>query len=84
MKKVCHLSSVHTTFDTRIFHKECVSLTKEYEVHFVVPAEEDEVVKITYDLTNYSTYLNNMPTTTTITVNYSNFGEIEDIEIPES
>ena len=46
--------------------------------------EEDEVVKITYDLTSYSTYINNMPTTTTITVNYSNFGEIEDIEIPES
>ena len=46
--------------------------------------EEDEVVKITYDLTSYSTYLNNMPTTTTITVSYSNFGEIEDIEIPES
>ena len=46
--------------------------------------EEDEVVKITYDLSSYSTYLNNMPTTTTITVSYSNFGEIEDIEIPES
>ena len=44
MKKVCHLSSVHTTFDTRIFHKECVSLTKEYEVHLVIPAEKDEVV----------------------------------------
>ena len=46
--------------------------------------EEDEVVKITYDLTSYSTYINNMPTTTAITVSYSNFREIEDIEIPES
>ena len=46
--------------------------------------EEDEIVKITYDLTSYSTYINNMPPTTTITVSYSNFGEIEDIEIPES
>ena len=44
MRKVCHLSSVHTTFDTRIFHKECVSLTKKYEVHLVIPAEKDEVV----------------------------------------
>lgn len=44
MLKVCHLSSVHTTFDTRIFHKECVSLTKKYEVHLVIPAEKDEVV----------------------------------------
>ena len=44
MLKVCHLSSVHTTFDTRIFHKECVSLTKKYEVHLVIPAEKDEMV----------------------------------------
>lgn len=44
MHKICHLSSVHTTFDTRIFHKECVSLTKKYEVHLVIPAERDEVV----------------------------------------
>lgn len=44
MLKVCHLSSVHTTFDTRIFHKECISLTKKYEVHLVIPAEKDEVV----------------------------------------
>ncbi len=46
--------------------------------------EEDEVIKITYDLSSYSTYINGTSTTTTITVSYSNFGEIEDIEIPES
>ena len=46
--------------------------------------EENEVIKITYDLTSYATYLNNTMTITTITINYSNFGEIEDIEIPES
>ena len=46
--------------------------------------EEDEVVKITYDLTSYSTYINNVITTTTITVSYSNFGKIKDIEIKES
>ena len=46
--------------------------------------EEDEVVKITYDLSSYATYINNTPSNTTITINYSNFGEIKDIEIPES
>lgn len=46
--------------------------------------EEDEVIKITYDLSSYATYINNMTTTTTITISYSNFGEIKDIEIPES
>ena len=46
--------------------------------------EEDEVVKITYDLSSYATYINNTPSITTITINYSNFGEIKDIEIPES
>ena len=46
--------------------------------------EEDEVVKITYDLSSYATYINNTPSITTITINYSNFGEIKDIEIPEN
>lgn len=44
---------------------------------------EDEVVKITYDLSSYATYINGISCITTITVNYSNFGEIKDIEIPE-
>lgn len=46
--------------------------------------EEDEVVKITYDLSSYSTYVNNISTTTYITITYSNFGEVEELEIPES
>ena len=46
--------------------------------------EEDEVIKITYDLSSYATYINGTLSTTTITINYSNFGEIKDIEIPES
>lgn len=46
--------------------------------------EDDEVIKITYDLSSYATYINNTPIKTTITINYSNFGEIENLEIPEN
>ncbi len=45
--------------------------------------EEDEVIKITYDLSSYATYINNISTTVTIAIDYSNFNEIKDIEIPE-
>ena len=32
--KICHISTVHKPFDTRIFYKECRSLVKEgYDVH---------------------------------------------------
>ena len=46
--------------------------------------EEDEVIKVTYDLSSYATYISGTPSTTIITINYSNFGEVKDIEIPES
>ncbi|WP_149273762.1 glycosyltransferase family 4 protein [Pareuzebyella sediminis] len=37
MKRVCHLSSVHHRYDTRILLKECLSLHRQgYEVHLVV------------------------------------------------
>ena len=37
MKKVCHLSSVHHRYDTRVLLKECTSLHQHgYEVHLVV------------------------------------------------
>jgi glycosyltransferase involved in cell wall biosynthesis len=36
MIKVCHMTSAHRSDDTRIFHKECVSLSKAgYEVYLV-------------------------------------------------
>lgn len=34
--KVTHLTSVHSRYDTRIFKKQCISLSKKYEVSLVV------------------------------------------------
>tara|TARA_B110000027_G_C16111765_1_gene298066 strand:+ start:999 stop:2105 length:1107 start_codon:yes stop_codon:yes gene_type:complete len=36
MKKICHITTVHPRNDTRIFLKECMSLTKLYKVHLIV------------------------------------------------
>ncbi len=44
MIRVCHVTSVHPVFDTRIFHKECKSLAKRYEVYLIAPNAKDEVV----------------------------------------
>ena len=38
-KKVCHFTIVHTPEDTRIFHKECKSLAKEYDVTLVTTCD---------------------------------------------
>ena len=46
MIKVCVLTSVHTPFDTRIFHKEAKSLIKAgYEVTLVAQYHKDEIVE---------------------------------------
>lgn len=44
--KICHLSTAHQAFDTRIFHKECKSLARAgYEVVFLVPHDRQEKVE---------------------------------------
>lgn len=36
MSKIVHLTSVHPRYDVRIFHKECMSLSKNWEVALIV------------------------------------------------
>jgi glycosyltransferase involved in cell wall biosynthesis len=43
--KICHLTSVHPPFDTRIFYKECKTLVDTgYDVTLVVQNDRDEVI----------------------------------------
>ncbi len=41
---ICHVTSVHNCLDERIFYKECISLTKCYEVYLVAPNCEDKTI----------------------------------------
>ena len=44
-KKICHLTSVHSKKDTRIFYKECKTLVDTgYDVTLVVQNDRDEVI----------------------------------------
>lgn len=43
MTRVCHVTSVHPANDVRIFHKECVSLARHYEVFLIAPNVADAV-----------------------------------------
>lgn len=45
MAKICILTTVHTPFDTRIFHKQAKTLVKaSYEVTLIAQHERDEIV----------------------------------------
>lgn len=45
LKKICHLTSVHSKSDIRIFHKECKTLVNTgYAVTLVAQHEKDEVI----------------------------------------
>jgi glycosyltransferase involved in cell wall biosynthesis len=46
MKKVVHITTVHHPFDTRIYHKECLSLHKAgFDVTLIAPANEEQIKK---------------------------------------
>ena len=36
MYKICHITTLHSRTDTRIFYKECLSLSKYYDVYLIV------------------------------------------------
>lgn len=57
--KICHLSTVHLPFDTRVFYRECISLTKEYDVYLVGNYCEDKEVNAVHikAITPYSSRL---------------------------
>ena len=45
MTKVCHITTVHSLKDDRIFYKQCISLAKNgYVVYLVVTNEKEEVI----------------------------------------
>ena len=46
MKKICHITTVHSRYDRRIFQKECRFLSNHYELHLVVSdGQRDEICK---------------------------------------
>ncbi|MCG9879097.1 MAG: glycosyltransferase [Bacteroidia bacterium] len=46
MQRVCHFSSVHHVWDTRVFYRECVSLAKEYQVTLIAIGDEGNYSKL--------------------------------------
>ena len=54
--KICHITSVHQRYDTRIFYKECQTLAKYFQVNLIVNDEkEDEIInEVKIFSTNFS------------------------------
>lgn len=45
-KRICHITTVHSRFDARIFHRECKSLTDAgYMVCLIAPGSEEEFIE---------------------------------------
>lgn len=45
MTRICHVTSVHPANDVRIFHKECASLARHYEVFLIAPNVADATIQ---------------------------------------
>lgn len=44
-RTICHISTVHTTFDQRIFHRECCSThLAGFDTHLIIEADQDQTV----------------------------------------
>ena len=41
---ICHFSSVHTIDDTRVFHRECISLAAHFDVKLIAIGNENKVI----------------------------------------
>ena len=68
MRRVAHVTSAHSAKDIRIFHKECVTLSKAgYQVTLIAPNREDAIVSgvrivpIPFAETRASRLLRNVP-----------------------
>ncbi|WP_125152723.1 glycosyltransferase family 4 protein [Clostridium rectalis] len=42
--KICHISTAHPTYDTRIYHKECRTIAKNgYDIYLLIANDKDEI-----------------------------------------
>ncbi|MFN5921352.1 MAG: hypothetical protein ACK45I_08640, partial [Bacteroidota bacterium] len=42
--RICHFASVHTTDDTRVFHRECVSMARYFDVHLIAIGKQSGLI----------------------------------------